>query len=177
MRLANCTPPSSGSRAIPFALSKGGARPWRAAGGHGPGPVRINRGYRHTPSESSCAAAGIECEGGLHSNVHLRAGHHCRPEVHHADRHRHQCGAGGAEVDGHDRRLVQHARVLPRRPGPRSARGPGGLPGLLAWALLSGSALARLLALASQAAGLLAERWFFFAQARNPQNIYYQSVS
>ena len=28
-----------------------------------------------------------------------------------------------------------------------------------------------------QAAGLLAERWFFFAQARNPQNIYYQSVS
>ena len=48
---------------------------------------------------------------------------------------------------------------------------------LLAWALLSGSALAWLLALASQAAGLLAERWFFFAQARNPQNIYYQSVS
>jgi len=98
-------------------------------------------------------------------------------QVHHADRHRHQCGAGGAEVDGHDRRLVQHARVLPRRPGPRSARGPGGLPGLLAWALLSGSALARLLALASQAAGLLAERGCFFAQARNPQNIYYQSVS
>ena len=124
MRLANCTPPSSGSRAIPFALSKGGARPWRAAGGHGPGTVRINRGYRHTPSESSCAAAGIECEGGLHSNVHLRAGHHCWPEVHHAD-----------------------------------------------------SALAWLLALASVAAGLLAERWFFFAQARHPQNIYYQAVS
>ena len=49
--------------------------------------------------------------------------------------------------------------------------------GLLAWALLSGSALAWLLALASQAAGLLAERWFFFAQARHPQNIYYQAVS
>ena len=47
---------------------------------------------------------------------------------------------------------------------------------LLAWALLSGSALAWLLALASQAAGLLAERWFF-AQARHPQNIYYQAVS
>jgi len=26
-------------------------------------------------------------------------------------------------------------------------------------------------------AGLLAERWFFFAQARHPQNIYYQTVS
>ena len=48
---------------------------------------------------------------------------------------------------------------------------------LLAWALLSGSALAWLLALVSQAAGLLAERWFFFAQARHPQNIYYQAVS
>lgn len=48
---------------------------------------------------------------------------------------------------------------------------------LLAWALLSGSAPAWLLALASQAAGLLAERWFFFAQAQHPQNIYYQAVS
>ena len=41
----------------------------------------------------------------------------------------------------------------------------------------AGAALAWLLALASQAAGLLAERWFFFAQARHPQNIYYQAVS
>jgi sulfite dehydrogenase (quinone) subunit SoeC len=32
-------------------------------------------------------------------------------------------------------------------------------------------------ALASQAAGLLAERWFFFAQAQHPQNLYYQAVS
>ena len=37
--------------------------------------------------------------------------------------------------------------------------------------------LIAMLALASQAAGLLAERWFFFAQARHPQNIYYQAVS
>lgn len=28
-----------------------------------------------------------------------------------------------------------------------------------------------------QYAGLLAERWFFFAQARHPQNLYYQTVS
>lgn len=34
-----------------------------------------------------------------------------------------------------------------------------------------------LLALACQAPGLLAERWFFFAQARHPQNLYYQTVS
>ena len=26
-------------------------------------------------------------------------------------------------------------------------------------------------------AGLLAERWFFFAQANHPQNLYYQTIS
>ncbi|NML46756.1 dimethyl sulfoxide reductase anchor subunit [Ramlibacter sp. G-1-2-2] len=34
-----------------------------------------------------------------------------------------------------------------------------------------------LLAFPLQFAGLLAERWFFFAQARHPQNLYYQVVS
>ncbi len=34
-----------------------------------------------------------------------------------------------------------------------------------------------LVALPLHFAGLLAERWFFFAQARHPQNIYYQTVS
>jgi DMSO reductase anchor subunit len=48
---------------------------------------------------------------------------------------------------------------------------------LLVWALLAHSGLAWALALASQALGLLAERWFFFAQARHPQNLYYQVVS
>ncbi len=33
------------------------------------------------------------------------------------------------------------------------------------------------LAFAAQTLGLLAERWFFFAQARHPQNLYYQAVS
>ena len=33
------------------------------------------------------------------------------------------------------------------------------------------------LALLLQVPGLLAERWFFFAQARHPQNLYYQVVS
>ena len=33
------------------------------------------------------------------------------------------------------------------------------------------------LAFPIQALGLLAERWFFFAQARHPQNLYYQTVS
>jgi len=25
--------------------------------------------------------------------------------------------------------------------------------------------------------GLIAERWFFFAQAKHPQNLYYQTIS
>jgi len=48
---------------------------------------------------------------------------------------------------------------------------------MLAWAVAGDSSVAWLLAFLSQALGLLAERWFFFAQARHPQNIYYQVVS
>ena len=36
---------------------------------------------------------------------------------------------------------------------------------------------APLAAFVVQYAGLLAERWFFFAQANHPQNLYYQAVS
>ncbi|HYX66199.1 MAG TPA: hypothetical protein VE935_18420 [Burkholderiales bacterium] len=31
-------------------------------------------------------------------------------------------------------------------------------------------------ALALQYAGLLAERWYFFAEANHPQNLYYQAI-
>ena len=48
---------------------------------------------------------------------------------------------------------------------------------LLAWGLLGGPAWAWMLALLLQVPGLVAERWFFFAQAQHPQNLYYQSVS
>ena len=47
--------------------------------------------------------------------------------------------------------------------------------------LAAGSALASwpvlALAFTLQYLGLLAERWFFFAQARHPQNLYYQAIS
>lgn len=53
-----------------------------------------------------------------------------------------------------------------------------GLPALLAlWGVASGSMLPWVLAVLVQAPGLLVERWFFFAQARHPQNLYYQVVS
>jgi DMSO reductase anchor subunit len=48
---------------------------------------------------------------------------------------------------------------------------------LLALGVASGAAAWLALAFAVQYAGLLAERWFFFAQANHPQNLYYQAVS
>ncbi|HEX2542709.1 MAG TPA: DmsC/YnfH family molybdoenzyme membrane anchor subunit [Caldimonas sp.] len=52
------------------------------------------------------------------------------------------------------------------------------LPALLAaWGLVAGGVLPWLLAVLVQAPGLVADRWTFFAQARHPQNLYYQVVS
>lgn len=52
------------------------------------------------------------------------------------------------------------------------------LPALcLIWALTGGGTLPWVLAMIVQAPGLLAERWYFFAQAKHPQNLYYQTVS
>jgi DMSO reductase anchor subunit len=52
------------------------------------------------------------------------------------------------------------------------------LPAALAvFGIASAAAWPWLLAVAVQAPGLLAERWFFFAQAKHPQNLYYQVVS
>ena len=52
------------------------------------------------------------------------------------------------------------------------------VPALLALvAMLSAASVWWWLAVVSQSVGLLAERWFFFAQAQHPQNLYYQVVS
>ena len=52
------------------------------------------------------------------------------------------------------------------------------LPALLALGAWAGAgAWGWWLAVACQAPGLLADRWLFFAQARHPQNLYYQVVS
>ena len=48
---------------------------------------------------------------------------------------------------------------------------------LVALGLVSASADLLVLAFAVQYLGLLAERWFFFAQANHPQNLYYQTVA
>jgi DMSO reductase anchor subunit len=48
---------------------------------------------------------------------------------------------------------------------------------LLGIGLKAASAALLCAAFALQYAGLLAERWFFFAQANHPQNLYYQTIS
>jgi DMSO reductase anchor subunit len=48
---------------------------------------------------------------------------------------------------------------------------------LLALGLRSGSGLLLGTAFVVQYVGLIAERWFFFAQANHPQNLYYQAIS
>ena len=49
--------------------------------------------------------------------------------------------------------------------------------GLLAASNALQSAYLPILAFAAQYLGLMAERWYFFAEARHPQNLYYQSVA
>jgi DMSO reductase anchor subunit len=64
-------------------------------------------------------------------------------------------------------------------------RGPGALR-KVKWLFLAGAFVVPAVLLAAgfasfafivQFAGLMAERWFFFAQASHPQNLYYQAVS
>jgi DMSO reductase anchor subunit len=50
------------------------------------------------------------------------------------------------------------------------------LPLLLLWIGMDGSKGVLLMAFIVQYIGLLFERWFFFAQANHPQNLYYQTV-
>jgi sulfite dehydrogenase (quinone) subunit SoeC len=48
---------------------------------------------------------------------------------------------------------------------------------ILTFSFSSSSAILLCIAFIAQYAGLLAERWYFFAEARHPQNLYYQGVS
>jgi DMSO reductase anchor subunit len=42
---------------------------------------------------------------------------------------------------------------------------------------MQGAAASLAAAFLVQYVGLLAERWYFFAQANHPQNLYYQSIA
>jgi len=51
------------------------------------------------------------------------------------------------------------------------------VPLLLLLSAVHGSTAMLVAAFIVQYAGLLAERWFFFAQANHPQNLYYQAIA
>ena len=68
------------------------------------------------------------------------------------------------------RHQVLRDRCGLRRAGDAAAAGPAGRRRDRAGGWL-------LLAVLVQSVGLLADRWYFFAQARHPQNLYYQIVS
>ena len=51
------------------------------------------------------------------------------------------------------------------------------VPTILLWSgMESGDGLVLTAAFLVQYIGLIAERWFFFAQANHPQNLYYQTT-
>ena len=88
--------------------------------------------------------------------------------------------AMGMSAGAFNTREFFHGRTLALLKGVRWVFLLGGfvVPALLVLALLLGAPAALWwLAVLSQALGLLAERWFFFAQAKHPQNLYYQVVS
>jgi DMSO reductase anchor subunit len=51
------------------------------------------------------------------------------------------------------------------------------LPVILLASGMLGAAVSLAAAFLVQYVGLLAERWYFFAQANHPQNLYYQSIA
>ena len=109
-----------------------------------------------------------------------------RPEIHAADGDRHQAPEDRAEAQGFMGGSFNTREFFHGRPARVAAFGQVGVPagGVRAAAalLLAGVVAARRrpcwpAAFAVQYAGLLAERWYFFAQANHPQNLYYQAIA
>ncbi|MCW5260059.1 DMSO reductase [Verminephrobacter eiseniae] len=115
--------------------------------------LRRNAGIRHASNLQT--ATGIRSGTLVQKSMGMSAGSFNTREFFH--------GASPAALQNMRRGFLLLAFVLPAS--------------LLAWGLASGALWPWWLAVLVQAPGLLAERWFFFAQARHPQNLYYQTVS
>jgi len=122
---------------------------WAARGG----ALRRNAAIRHKSTLQS--ATGIRAEKLVQKSMGMSAGSFNTREFFH--------GATLAALRNMKLGFLLLAFVLPSL--------------LLLLGVASGAAWPWLLAVLVQAPGLLAERWFFFAQARHPQNLYYQVVS
>ena len=115
--------------------------------------LRRNAALRHQSSLQS--ATGIRAERLVQKSMGMSAGAFNTREFFH--------GASGLMLKNMKWGFVLLAFVLPAL--------------MLIWGLQSQSAWPWLLACLLQAPGVIAERWFFFAQAKHPQNLYYQTVS
>jgi DMSO reductase anchor subunit len=115
--------------------------------------LRRNAGIRHKSTLQS--ATGIRTQKLVQKSMGMSAGSFNTREFFH--------GASLAALKNMKLGFLLLAFVLPAL--------------LLVWGLASAAVLPWLLAVLVQAPGLLAERWFFFAQAKHPQNLYYQVVS
>jgi DMSO reductase anchor subunit len=146
------------------ALAAWGARPGgrvRAAGA-----CRFTAGRRHQPRAVAAAQCAAQAAPTLQSAIGMRHPHITQ---------RAMGFMGGA----FNTREFFHGQ----RTGHAAPREGGFLVGASCCRCAAGAGCASraawLLAVAFvvQYAGLLAERWFFFAQANHPQNLYYQAVS
>ena len=147
--------------------------------------AHARRGARGAPGRRSrrrYAFAAIALRPSL-ARARRRARAQCAaaPQLDPADRHRHQASAHRAEVAGLHGRLVQHARVLPRPRRRSRCATSSGCSSSARSSCRPRCSLAGLPAVRrvrrAVSAGLLAERWYFFAQANHPQNLYYQAIS
>lgn len=109
------------------------------------------------PKSSAQSATGVKTARLVQKSMGMSAGAFNTREFFH----------GATEVFVRNVRLAVHGLAF-ATPAVllMAAREPGGPQAGWLWA-----------AVASQAAGVMAERWLFFAQARHPQNLYYQAVS
>jgi DMSO reductase anchor subunit len=115
--------------------------------------LRRNAGIRHKSTLQS--ATGIQSPNLVQKSMGMSAGAFNTREFFH----------GAKEVTMQNARLGLQLLAF-------------ALPSLLmVWGLSSDSAWPWVLAALVQAPGLIAERWVFFAQAKHPQNLYYQVVS
>lgn len=117
--------------------------------------LALRRNARLKPKSTTQSATGIQAERVVQKSMGMTGGSFNTREFFHG---------ASVRVVRNTRRIFQvFTFVLPIV--------------LLAIGIAAKAPAVCLLAFPLQFAGLLAERWFFFAQARHPQNLYYQVVS
>lgn len=143
----------TGPRALAFTLAAWATR-----------TLALRRNARLTPRSTAQSATGLKAARVVQKSMGMSAGaFNTREFFHHASQ-----------------AAVRHVRTALHVLGfglPALLMGAALLSGPLQGGTLAAATVWWCLALAVQLPGVFAERWLFFAQARHPQNLYYQAVS